>query len=99
MQVLGQPLIEEDPHMRTNIRGMVYDIDAVSSYPTCTAVANVSRHTTKREIISIDGVEGSVFRMENINLLLGQTNSLEYAVTMFNLPKPEEALKKLAALL
>jgi hypothetical protein len=99
MQVLGQPLIEEDPHMRTNIRGMVYDIDAVSSYPTCTAVANVSRHTTKREIISIDGVEESVFRMENINLLLGQTNSLEYAVTMFNLPKPEEALKKLAALL
>lgn len=66
---------------------------AVSSYPSDTSVANVSKSTTKRELISIEGVSEDVFRMNNLNLVLGSCNSLEYGIEMFNLPKPEELLK------
>lgn len=38
MSVLGLPLIEEAPDLNTLIRCFVYDSDAVSAYPTCTAV-------------------------------------------------------------
>lgn len=93
MSVLGMACIEEDPSMRTGIRGFVFDSDATSAYPSATSVANVSKTTTKRELISIKGVEEDVFRMQNLNLIVGRVNALEYSQTMFNAPKPEELLQ------
>jgi hypothetical protein len=90
--VLGLPFIEEDPTIRTGIRAFVYDSDAVSSYPSDTSVANVSKSTTKRELISIQGIHEDVFRMNNLNLVLGSSNAIEYSVEMFGMPKPEELL-------
>jgi len=48
--------------------------------------ANVSKDTTVKELISIDGVDKEVFRLQNINLFFGNVNSVEYATTMYNLP-------------
>lgn len=90
--VLGLPFIEEDPTMRTGIRAFTYDSDAVSSYPTDISVGNVSKATTKRELIRIENIDEDVFRMNNLNLVLGATNAIEYAVEMFGMPKPEELL-------
>lgn len=66
--------------------------DAVSAYPTCTAVANVSRATTLYEIIDIAGVNEDVFRQQNINLLQGHVNAAEYCSKMFSLPKLQDSL-------
>jgi hypothetical protein len=92
MSVLGLPLIKEDPSLLTNIRTFVYDSDEVSAYPTATTVANVSKGSTKREIIDVVGVKEMMFRYQNMNLLLGAMNALEYSTTMFNFPKPDQLL-------
>lgn len=89
---LGLQCIEENPALRTMVRAMVYDSDAVSAYPSCIAVANVSRATTKREIIDICGIDESVFRLQNINLLQGHVNALEYGSVMHGLPRPQDTL-------
>lgn len=95
MVVPGIACIKEDHTIRTNIRGFVYDSDAVSAYPTATSVGNVSKATTKREIISIGVIEEDVFRLQNINSLLGQTNAIEYSTQMFNFPTPRKLLETL----
>lgn len=91
--VLGLKLIEEDSTISTGIRGFTYDSDATSAYPSSTSVANVSKSTTKREIITIEGVDEHVFRMNNLNAILGSTNANEYCQNMFGLPRPEDLLK------
>lgn len=93
MSVLGLQLIKEDQRLRTLIRFFVSDSDAVSAYPSCTAVANVSKATTLRELIGIVGVDEAIFRTQNLNLLHGHVNALEYCNQMFNLPKPQELLE------
>lgn len=76
--------------MATNIRTHVFDSDAVSAYPTCISIANVSKSTTKREIIKIGEIDEEVFRLQNINCLFGRVNALEYSVNMYQMPKPWE---------
>lgn len=90
--VLGLPLIKEYKGIRTQIRGLTYDSDAVSAYPSCTAAGNVSKATCSKEIITIDGVEENDFRRHNLNILQGHVNALEYGCEMFKLPKPREIL-------
>lgn len=90
MNVLGQPLIKEDPRLRTLIRAFVYDSDVVSSYPNCTLVGNVSKSTTKKEIVRVGDIPEIVFRMQNLNFIFGATNALEYCQVMFGLPKFNE---------
>jgi hypothetical protein len=83
----GLTCLEEYPNVVTNIRGMVIDMDSVSSYPTCTEVGNVSKETCSTEIVDIIGVKEEVFRLQNISLLLGGSNTLDYFSTMFDLPR------------
>ena len=47
---------------------------------------NVSKDTTIKELINIDGIDKKVFKLQNINLFFGNVNSVEYANTMYNLP-------------
>lgn len=84
--VPGLPLVSEDFRIFTKMRAFVYDSDCVSAYPTATSILNVSKATTKREIIEIKGIEERVFRLQNINLCSGYVNSLEYGHRMFGLP-------------
>ena len=93
MQVLGYRCIKEDPTIQTSIRGLVYDSDATAAYPSATAAGNVSKMTTARELISMVGVDESTFRMQNLNMVLGKTNALEYTQQMFQFPSPEEMLE------
>ena len=79
--------------MRTGIRAFAYDSDAVSSYPTCTSISNVSKSTTRKEVIDIEGIDEIDFRTQNLNLVLGPINSLEYSTKMFKMPKPYDILE------
>jgi len=92
MSSLGQKLIKEDPNLRTGIRTHTADSDSVSAYPSIIAALNVSKLTTKRELITIKGISENVFKMQNLNLIQGQTNSLEYCTNMFNFKKPQDLL-------
>ena len=92
MTVLGRQVASDSPSTLSMIRCMVYDSDAVSAYPSCTAVANVSRETTVKEIIDILGVEEDDFRRHNLNLLQGHVNAIEYGEVMYGLPSPINAL-------
>lgn len=95
LSVFGAPCIKEDNSIRTAIRCFVYDSDMVSAYPSVTSALNVSKPTTKRELISIKGVQEAVYRMQNINLVLGSVNAIEYSTNMFNFRKPNDLLQDL----
>lgn len=77
----------EAPELHTNIRPMVMDCDAVSSYPSDSIAINISKDTMSKEILDIEGVEPIIGKLQNINLMFGKINSIEYCNRMFNFPK------------
>ena len=48
---------------------------------------NVSRATMLREILSIGNIPQETYKLQNINLLFGPVNNVEYCTTLFNFPK------------
>lgn len=92
LSVLGMSVIEEDPTLKSTIRGFVYDSDAVAAYPTATSVTNQSKSTTSKELVDIEGVPEDIFRAQNLNAVLGAVNSVEYATHMFGMPELTELI-------
>lgn len=86
----GLQCLEEYPLVTTNARGLTSDLDASSSYPSCTLVGNVSKETCVNELIRIDGVTEEVFREQNLSICLGDVNMLEYFEVMFDMPAIDE---------
>lgn len=82
----GLCVIAEDENLHPNVRGYTYDSDSVAAYPSATMACNVSKETTKKEISSIEGIAEPVFRLQNINLLYGSVNAVEYCTEMFGFP-------------
>ena len=82
----GLQVLEEYPSVITNLRGLTCDLDATSSYPSCTLVGNVSKETCVNELIRIDGVDEETFREQNLSICLGNVNLLEYFSVMFGMP-------------
>jgi hypothetical protein len=89
MANLGIPVIAEDPNLRPNIRGYCFDSDSVSAYPSATIACNVSKETTRKEISSVEGIDETTFRLQNINLIYGN-NSVEYCTEMMGFPALDE---------
>lgn len=88
----GLQLIDEDKTIFTLFRTHVFDSDEVGAYPSATEAANVSRTTCKREVIAIDGIEETTFRLQNLNLVLGKCNAIEYCTNMFGLRNATDML-------
>ena len=82
----GLKLISESPSINTLIRAAVADADQVSGYPSNGMLANVSKDTTLRELLTVDGVDKEEFKKQNINLFFGPVNQIEYCTTMYNFP-------------
>jgi hypothetical protein len=80
--------------LSTKIRFSVADADCVSSYPNCTLAGNVSKATTTKEILAIEGIEKEDFKTNNINLVLGKVNSIEYMTNMHNFETTREMISK-----
>lgn len=81
----GLRCLEEYPDVVTNVRGLTYDLDSISSYPSCTMTGNVSKATCVNEIIEIKQVPEDVFREHNLSMCLGPTNMLDYFHVMFGM--------------
>lgn len=92
LNVLGLKLLKDQPFWHTLFRAFTYDSDAVSAYPSAAIVSNYSKATTKKELTGIRGVPESVFRLQNLNMVLGPVNSNDYCRTMMNMPKSKELL-------
>ena len=94
---VGLRVISEDSEHRTGMRGLVYDSDKVSAYPSTGEAANISRSTNIRELVKIEGIDEAVFTLQNINLLSGPVNALEYTHIMMDWPHLPEILKEYEA--
>lgn len=82
----GMACISESDSIITTVRGHTMDADQVSGYPSDGTAANVSKDTTSRELLEIDGIDKELFMLQNINLFFGRVNSLEYCSSMHNMP-------------
>jgi hypothetical protein len=61
-------------------------LDVAASYPNGEAVANISKETTAKEIVKIEGIDEYTQRMMGINLSSGATNAVEICTGLFGLP-------------
>jgi hypothetical protein len=89
----GLQCVEEDPTLRTNIRRSVADLDVAASYPNGECVFNISKETTKKELISIEGVDEYTRRMMGINLSGGATNAVEICTNLWGMPSLVQLLQ------
>lgn len=87
--------IKESKDITTNIRKFCMDLDAVSSYPSDILAANVSKDTTHRELLDVEGIDRLDFMRQNINLFFGKVNHVEYCTTMLKFPTLEELSKRI----
>lgn len=90
LNVPGLKLIKGEPFIDTLIRAFTYDSDAVSAYPRCVIVSNYSKATTRKEPTRIRGIDESVFRLQNLNMVLGNVNANDYGRTMMGLPRSRQ---------
>lgn len=74
----------------TNTRGNVVDMDSVSSYPSCTMAANVSKATCVSEVIRMQGLDQQETKEVFLGLIVGNTNVVEICSRIANLPTLEE---------
>jgi len=89
----GLRIIEESPDLSTNIRCHIGDLDVAASYPNGGAVFNISKETTRKELVEIEGISEYTRRMQGINLSAGQTNAVEVCVGLFNMPTLDTLLE------
>lgn len=88
----GLKVIAENPMMSTNIYPYVADLDVSSAYPNNGCVFNISKETTRKEVINIEGKNWDIIRTQGINLSAGYTNAIEFGMQMLNLPSPDQIL-------
>lgn len=93
MMDVGLCCLDEAKDLNSLVLKFVADLDVAAAYPHGQIVFNVSKETTKKEILSIEGIDEYVFRKQNINLLSGHVNSIEYCTTMFGFPAMDDLLK------
>ena len=77
------------------IKRYVFDADCVSSYPSDILAANVSKDTTARELLDVEGIHPEVSKLSNINILFGKVNQVTYMSDMCNYPTLETLEKNM----
>lgn len=90
--------INENKDAETLIRTHVGDADQVSGYPSDGQAANVSKDTTTKELLSVEGIDKEVFMKQNINLMFGVVNHNEYAKEMMGMPSIIQLIEHIAKL-
>ena len=61
-----------------------------SGYPSNGLAANVSKDTTSKEVLDIEGIDKDIFRIKNLNLMFGKINTLDYCKYMLDMPSLAE---------
>jgi hypothetical protein len=89
----GLKVFKDYPGLVTNAYGHNADLDVKSSYPYGQWVFNMSRQTTVRELVEIEGVRDHTRRIQGLNLSGGRSNSVEFCTEIFGLPPLAELSK------
>ena len=74
----------------TSIRSHIFDLDSISAYPSAGVACNISKQTTMKELVGIEGKDKDEFMYDNIDLSSGAINSISYCSNMYNFPKLSE---------
>lgn len=88
----GLKCILEHPHLSTNIRIAVADLDITGAYPTNEDCCNVSKETTRKEIIKVEGCDDLTTRYQTLGFSGGKANAVEWAIVMYKLPQLDTLL-------
>lgn len=89
----GTKCLAESPEHITNVRLFNYDADIIAAYARGILGCNVSKTTTKREVIKIHGTKTDNWLRANLNLMSGNTNALEYVHDMYGAPTLDEMVE------
>lgn len=90
----GLRIIEEEPDTPTNLRIAVADLDVEGAYPNNEVVLNVSKETTVKELVSVQGLTEEVVRSQTINFCGGKANAVEWCTTMYGMPTLDKLLEQ-----
>ena len=90
----GLHVVEEDPSKPTNVFIHGADLDVTGSYPHGQIAHNISKETTRKELVEIHGVPEQVVRMQSINMSGAQSNAVEICTILLGLPTPEQLFAK-----
>ncbi len=61
--------------------------------PNGGVVFNISKETTKKEIVSVEGVDETTKRMCTINLSAGHVNAVEICTNLLGMPSLDQMLE------
>ena len=64
-----------------------------ASYPNGQVVGNVSKETTRCELIRVQGKDETTKRMATINFSAGHVNAVEFCTSMYNMPELDTLLE------
>ncbi len=83
----GLKIIEEAPELETTIYVAVGDLDVAASYPHGGLCYNISKETTVKELVNIEGIPEEVYRIQNMQLTSGHVDAVEWCTNMLGFPK------------
>lgn len=78
---------------RSTARAHTWDLDIAGTYPTNGQVANISKTTTKREILGIEGISEQIKRRAGINLAGGHVNAVEIVCDIMGGPSLDKMVE------
>lgn len=73
-------------HIPTNIRVGVGDLDIAGTYPNEGICMNISKYTTHRELLHIEGIPDHIRRRIGFNLAGGHINAVEIVCDLYKAP-------------
>lgn len=88
----GLEMFSDLPGLKSFVRKDSADLDIEGTYPNGQVVLNISRETTTRELVQIQGVDPLQRRLIGINLTGGHVNASEIAVLAMGAKTMDEAL-------
>lgn len=88
----GLKCIEELKDVPSNIRIGVGDLDIAGTYPNEGICMNISKYTTHRELIEIEGIPDPIRRRIGFNLAGGHVNAVEICVDLYKAPTHDQVL-------
>jgi hypothetical protein len=91
---IGRKLINEYPHLQTNITAHAFDVDVEGAYPTSEICLNISKATRILELCKIEGLSTIQQRELGINLTNANNNSLSLAQMGYGFPQLPTLLEK-----
>jgi hypothetical protein len=86
----GLKCLEEVHNVPTNIRIGVGDLDIAGTYPNEGICMNISKYTTHRELMYIEGIPDHIRRRIGFNLAGGHVNALEICQDLYKAPSLDQ---------